>query len=215
MSGLDSLGPSEGLRGLEEKQALAVPFPELGQGNAHGLRQGRTALSWAGPKGLARWTEPRTTVMAHTRFPHTSAEGNKDTVKTGNFSINKRSWGTGRSPRGFHNLTFQKHKQWQGWVGARGGASQPPPCPEDRGAHCGAVAFVGGDFSPGVTSHVLGTGMRQTLIFQRKESLYLAVGGDKAEATRATTSPQCLGQFGGPSTPQICAGWRTGAAPPS
>ena len=51
---------------------------------------------------------------------------------------------------------------------------------------------------------MLGTGMRLTLMFQRKGSLYLAVGGDKAEATRATTSPQCLGQSEGPSAPNLC-----------
>lgn len=50
---------------------------------------------------------------------------------------------------------------------------------------------------------MLGTGMRLTLMFQRKGSLYLAVGGDKAEATRATTSPQCLGQSEGPSAPNL------------
>lgn len=35
-------------------------------------------------------------------------------------------------------------------------------------------------------------------------SLYLAVGGDKAEATQATTSPQGLGQSGDPLPPNLC-----------
>lgn len=34
-------------------------------------------------------------------------------------------------------------------------------------------------------------------------SLYLAVGGDKAEATQATTSPQGLGQSGDPLPPKF------------
>lgn len=40
---------------------------------------------------------------------------------------------------------------------------------------------------------MLGTGMRLTLMFQRKGSLYLAVGGDKAEATWVTTFPPVSG----------------------
>lgn len=52
-------------------------------------------------------------------------------------------------------------------------------------------------------------------MFQREGSLYLAVGGDRAEATRATTSPQVLGRSGGPSHPLICAGQGTGAVHPS
>lgn len=44
-------------------------------------------------------------------------------------------------------------------------------------------------------------------MFQRKGSLYLAVGGDKAEATRATTSPQVSGPvWGGPLTPIFVQG---------
>lgn len=44
---------------------------------------------------------------------------------------------------------------------------------------------------------MLGTGMRRTLMFQRKGSLYLAVGGDKAKAARATTSPRVSGPVWG------------------
>ena len=56
-----------------------------------------------------------------------------------------------------------------------------------------------------MTSHMLGTGMRLTLMFQQEGSLYLAVGGDEAEATWATTSPQGLGQSGGTlCPPNLC-----------
>ena len=74
-----------------------------------------------------------------------------------------------------------------------------------RGACCRAGDLVGGGFPPGVTSHMLGT-WRLTLMSRRKGSLYLAAGGDKAEATQATTSPQCLGQSEGPFTPKSVQG---------
>lgn len=55
-------------------------------------------------------------------------------MKTGNFSINKRSWGTGRAPRGFHNLTlFKSTNNSKGRVGARGGVGRPSPAHRRRG----------------------------------------------------------------------------------
>lgn len=117
-------------------------------------------------------------------------------MKTGNFSINKRSWGTGRAPRGFHNLTlFKSTNNSKGRVGARGGVGHPGPDPRMRGTP--QSLWVGGVSPPGVTSHMLGTGMSRTLMFQRKGSLYLAVGGDKAEAAWATTSPHVSGPVWG------------------
>ena len=74
-----------------------------------------------------------------------------------------------------------------------------------RGARCRPGALVGGGLPPGVTSHMLGAG-GLTLMSRRKGSLYLAAGGDKAEATQATTSPQCLGQSEGPFTPKSVQG---------
>lgn len=59
------------------------------------------------------------------------------------------------------------------------------PCPQTEGHTAGlGLLWVGSVSLPRpMTSHMLGTGMRLTLMFQRNGSLYLAVGGDKAEAT--------------------------------
>lgn len=137
---------------------------------------------------------------AHTR-PLRHLQREQSAVKTGNFSINKRSWGTGRVLRGFHNLTLFKSTDNSKGRGVGGpGEGRATPCPalstEGTLQSWGSRGWGGSPL--GVTSHMLGTGMRVTLTFQRKGSLYLAVGGDKAEATRAITSPQCLGESGGP-----------------
>lgn len=60
---------------------------------------------------------------------------------------------------------------------------------------------------------MLGTGMRRTLMFQRKGSLYLAVGGDKAEAAWATTSPQVSGPVWGTLCPSNLCRARDGSSP--
>ena len=92
--------------------------------------------------------------------------------KQGNFSINKRSRGTGRAPRGFHNLTlFQSTRNTRGRAGARGGVGHPLTLARVRGARCRPGALVGGGLPPGVTSHMLGAG-RLTLMSRRKGSLY-------------------------------------------
>lgn len=123
-------------------------------------------------------------------------------MKTGSFSINKRCWGTGRAPKGFHNLTlFKSTNNSKGGQG-QGRGGPPLPCPRMRGIWQSSCEW-GASPLHGVTSHMLGTGMRLTLMFQRKGSLYLAVGGDKAEATQATTSPQGLGQSGDPLPPKF------------
>lgn len=51
----------------------------------------------AGPRLFLwiQWVDSRTAAKAHTHFLRASAEGNRDAVKTGNFSINKRFWGRG------------------------------------------------------------------------------------------------------------------------
>lgn len=70
-------------------------------------------------------------------------------MKTGDFSINKRSRGTGRAPRGFHNLTlFKSTRNSRGRAGARGEVGHPLPRAQVGGAHCRAGALVGGSFSP-------------------------------------------------------------------
>lgn len=67
-------------------------------------------------------------------------------MKTGNFSINKRSWGTGRAPRGFHNLTlFKSTNNSRGRVGARAGVGHPHPAHRMRGT---LQSLWVGSFSP-------------------------------------------------------------------
>lgn len=94
-------------------------------------------------RGGRRWARSRPALLlwgkwtawnrrAHAQVLYTtSSEGDRAAEKTGNFSINKRSWGTGRNLRGFHNLTlFKSTDNSKGsWGGGRVRAGPPPALP--------------------------------------------------------------------------------------